>query len=192
MLFDPGAYAELPEELPRADVVIITHKHFDHLNIDNLSLLAHANPDLKIICNHEVAAEISHLNFNVEILEQGQSTELGNLGVDAFGKDHAVIHPSMPTITNTGYLVGGKVWHPGDSHTVLPMPTEVLLLPIVAPWSKISETLDFVAASQPQIVIPIHDGFLKFGGPFYAMTKEWCASRNIQFYEQINYQPYEN
>ncbi|HMQ01909.1 MAG TPA: MBL fold metallo-hydrolase [Candidatus Doudnabacteria bacterium] len=190
VLFDPGAYAELPEELPRADAIIITHKHFDHLNIDNLSLLAQANPDVKIICNTEVASQIDNLNFNLEILEQGQNTQIGNLAVEAFGKDHALIHPSMPAITNTGYLLAHKVWYPGDSLTVLPQPVEILLLPIVAPWSKISETLDFVAAVKPKVVIPVHDGFLKFGGPYYAMVKQWCESLKIQFFEEINYQSY--
>jgi L-ascorbate metabolism protein UlaG (beta-lactamase superfamily) len=192
LMFDPGAYSELPEELPFVDIVLITHKHFDHLNVDNLSLLAHKNPAIKIVCNSEVAAEIAQLDFNLEIVEQGQSLELDNLVVEAFGKDHAVIHASMPTIANTGYLINQKLWYPGDNLTVLPKPAEILLLPIVAPWSKISETMDFVAASSAQVVIPVHDGFLKFGGPFYSMMKQWCTDRGMQFYEEINYKPYED
>ncbi len=192
LMFDPGAFSELPEELPHVDIVVITHKHFDHLNVENLSLLAHTNSAIKVVCNSEVAAEISNLNFQIEIVEQGQSFELDNLVIEAFGKDHAVIHSSIPTISNTGYLVNQKLWYPGDSLTVLPKPVEILLLPIVAPWSKISETMDLVAASSAKVVITVHDGFLKFGGPFYSMIKQWCADRDIKFYEEINYQSYEN
>lgn len=191
VMFDPGSYSELPDQAPNVDAVLITHRHFDHLNIDNLSLLMQANPHAKVVCNSEVASELVELKFPTQIVEQGQDLEINNLIIEAFGKDHAVIHPSLPVVMNTGYLVNKKIWHPGDSLLTLPKPVEILLLPVVAPWSKISETLDFVAASNPKVVIPIHDGFLKFGGPFYNMVKQWCEDRSIIFYEQINYQDYE-
>lgn len=191
-LFDPGAYSELPEKLPKPQTVIITHKHADHLNLDNLSLLAKANPELVVICNSEVAAELRGVNFNVSILEQGQTAEVGHLAIAAFGKEHATIHPDIPSIANTGYLINDRVYHPGDALHVPEQPVEILLLPIVAPWSKISETMDYVKQIKPKVVIPIHDGFLKFGGPFYAMIKQVCEQQQIEFFEAINYQPYEN
>lgn len=191
-MFDPGSFSELPEQLPELHAVIITHKHADHLSIENLSLLGKANPDMVVICNSEVAAEIADMNFKVNIIAEPQTAEVGHLEILAHGKDHAVIHTDFPPLMNTGYLINNIVWNPGDSLHLPPTPVEILLLPIVAPWSKISETIDYVIQVNPKVVIPIHDGFLKFGGPFYAMIKQICFEHNIEFYEQINYQPYEN
>ncbi len=191
-IFDPGSFSELPEQLPSVHAAIVTHKHSDHLSIENLSLLAKANPDMTVICNQEVANEIRPLNFNINVLAEPQSAEVGHLEITAYGRDHATIHESFPKIANTGYLINQIVFHPGDSLQIPPVSVEILLLPIIAPWSKISETMDFVLSVKPKVVIPIHDGFLKFGGPFYAMIKQLCQDNGIKFIEQINYQPYEN
>lgn len=191
-MFDPGAYSELPEQLPELHAAIVTHKHADHFNLENLSLLAKASPEMVVICNSEVAGELAAVDFKVSVLEEGQSAEVGHMEIAAFGKEHATIHPDLPTLANTGYLINNAVYHPGDALHVPPVPVEILLLPIVAPWSKISETMDYVKAVQPKVVIPIHDGFLKFGGPFYANIKQLCEQHNIEFFERINYQAYEN
>lgn len=190
-LFDPGSFSELPDELPQVLAAVITHKHADHLSVENLSLLARANPEMVIICNAEVASEISHLDFRINILEEPQTAEVGHLEIAAYGKDHALIHESIPRITNTGYMVNNQVFHPGDSLHNPSLPVEILLLPIVAPWSKISESIDYVLSVRPKVVIPIHDGFLKFGGPFYAMIKQVCEQNGIEFFEAINHQPYD-
>jgi len=48
-------------------------------------------------------------------------------------------------IANVGYLVAG-VYHPGDSLIVPPVAISTLFAPINAPWSKISEVIDFVVS----------------------------------------------
>ncbi len=191
-IFDPGFFAELPEPLPSVHAAIITHKHADHLSVENLSFLAKVNPEMIVICNQEVAREIVSMQFNVHVLEEPQTAEVGHLEITAHGHEHATIHESFPKIANTGYLINQTVFHPGDSLQTPPVTVEILLLPIVAPWSKISETMDYVLNVKPKVVIPIHDGFLKFGGPFYAMLQQLCQDNRIEFIEQINYQPYEN
>lgn len=77
------------------------------------------------------------------------------------GELHAVIHPDIPRITNVGYLVdGGRVFHPGDALTVPDVPVETLMLPVMAPWNKISEVIDYVREVGPQRAYDIHDALL--------------------------------
>ena len=71
-----------------------------------------------------------------------------------------MIHPDIPRITNVGYLVDGRVFHPGDALTVPDHPVETLLLPVMAPWSKISEVIDYVREVKPQRAYDIHDALL--------------------------------
>ena len=63
-------------------------------------------------------------------------------------------------VANVGYLVGGAVFHPGDSFVVPEVAVERLLLPLHAPWSKVAEVLDHVVAVRPRHVHQIHDGLL--------------------------------
>ncbi|MDX6353685.1 MAG: hypothetical protein QOF98_588, partial [Streptomyces sp.] len=63
----------------------------------------------------------------------------------------------IPRITNVGFLVDGSVFHPGDALTVPDHPVDTLLLPVQAPWSKISEVIDFVREVKPRRAIDVHD-----------------------------------
>ena len=54
----------------------------------------------------------------------------------------------------------GAVFHPGDALTVPEQPVETLLLPINAPWCKVSETADYVREVRPKHVVDIHDALL--------------------------------
>ena len=35
-----------------------------------------------------------------------------------YGQDHALNHSDIPLVMNTGFLVEGELFHPGDSFTV--------------------------------------------------------------------------
>ncbi|HEX3099770.1 MAG TPA: MBL fold metallo-hydrolase, partial [Patescibacteria group bacterium] len=141
ILFDPGSYSQVPDI--SVDLIIITHVHSDHYNIENLEKLIKAGSP-KIITNSQVKEELDKNNIGCELLEHGQTSTVNGVKVDAFGNDHAIIHPGMPKFQNTGYLINDKIFHPGDAFVLPPNQVEILFLPIVAPWSKISETLDYI------------------------------------------------
>lgn len=180
ILFDPGSYSEVPDIA--VDAIIITHVHQDHFHIDEVQKLL-KNSAARIITNTEVGEELKKNNIEFEVVEDGNSTKVNTFDVKAVGNDHAIIHPTWPIAQNTGYLINDKIFHPGDSLVVPPSEIEVLLLPIVAPWSKISETLDYIAAVKPKACFPIHDGFLKTPGLFYGMANQWSAGHGAKFIE---------
>ncbi|BAS09730.1 hypothetical protein AHiyo4_31520 [Arthrobacter sp. Hiyo4] len=68
-------------------------------------------------------------------------------------------------MANIGYLVDGNVYHPGDSF-IIPdgLSVQTLLVPIHAPWSKVSEVVDFVIAVRAPRAFQIHDGLLNETG----------------------------
>jgi hypothetical protein len=77
---------------------------------------------------------------------------------------HAVIHPDIPRVRNVGFLVDGQVFHPGDALTVPEEPVSTLLLPVHAPWSKVSEVIDYVRAVHADQAFAVHDGLLNDNG----------------------------
>ena len=76
------------------------------------------------------------------------------------GEKHAVIHPEMQHFDNSGYVLeveGQRVYHPGDSLTVPPQSVDLLLLPVSAPWLKVSECIDFGRDVGAPRSLAIHD-----------------------------------
>ncbi len=181
VLFDPGSWSEVPEI--SVDAIIITHVHPDHLSGETIQKLQKVNPQLRIITNGEVVAELAKLQIEAEIVEQGKSTTVQTFQVQAFGNQHAIIHPELPVFQNTGYLINGTILHPGDALLEINQPVHVLLLPVAAPWSKVAETLDYISATRAHTYVPIHDGFLKVPGLFYRMAKQWAEKNNGIFIE---------
>src|SRR5207245_4078201 len=72
-----------------------------------------------------------------------------------------VIHPDIPRVANLGYLLDGRVYHPGDSFDV-PGDAEIdtLFVPVSAPWLKASESVDFIRAVRPRHAYALHDALL--------------------------------
>lgn len=181
LLIDPGAWSQLPEL--SVDGVIITHAHQDHFTLEKLQALEWQS-EPKIITNSEVKTELEKNSLTCDIVEAGQETIIGSIRIQAFGNQHAIIHPDLPTFQNTGYLINEKFFHPGDALEVPTMPVEFLFLPVSAPWSKIQETLDYITILKPKYVFPIHDAILSpeaASGVFYRLAASWCEKIEAEF-----------
>ncbi len=170
LVIDPGSFSpdgEVATVLDGVHAVLVTHEHPDHLDVDALSAAAAADPDLRVWAPATVVDQLEQrdeLRGRASAVAAGQEFEAGGLDVRAFGGQQALIHPSIPVVANVGYLVAGAVYHPGDSFAVPEVPVERLLVPLHAPWSKVSEVLDHVVAVRPQHVHQVHDGLLNERG----------------------------
>ena len=102
----------------------------------------------------------------VTVVSPGEQVDVG-LPVTAVGELHAVIHEDLPRFYNSGYVVDAgstRIYHPGDSFTPPGGPVDVLCLPIHAPWSKISEVIDFGRSVGATRSVAVHDGLLNDTG----------------------------
>lgn len=156
IVIDPGVFSD-PAALDGADAVFVTHQHPDHCNDPELRLLLDERPEARIYGPEALTAVLGDLPFTA--VTGGDTVPAAGTEVKAFGRHHAVIHPDLPTVANTGYLVDG-VFHPGDSLTVPDTPVRTLLLPIAAPWLKLAEAIDYARAVDAETVHPIHDAIL--------------------------------
>jgi L-ascorbate metabolism protein UlaG (beta-lactamase superfamily) len=157
VVLDPGGFTEV-DAVEGATAVLITHEHADHYNPDHLRAT-----DARILTIEAVAAQIREsapdLAERVTVVAPGASFDVG-FRVDVVGQKHAVIHPDLPRIDNSGYLltVGDqRVYHPGDSLTLPETEVDLLLAPISAPWLKVGEAIDFVRAVGAPRNLGIHD-----------------------------------
>ncbi|MDP9092728.1 MAG: MBL fold metallo-hydrolase [Actinomycetota bacterium] len=164
LVIDPGIFSEVDEALDGVQAVLVTHEHPDHLDLDKVKSLAERDSRLRIWAPAPVAALLAELGEQVVAVGPGEQLDAGGFSVRTYGGQHALIYAAIPTVPNVGYLVEDAVYHPGDSFFVPPVSVETLLVPLAAPWSKISEVIDFVIAVRAPRVHQIHDGTLNDAG----------------------------
>jgi len=133
VLLDPGSYSVEFDDLTGLTAVLITHQHPDHVDPDRLRPVLERNPEAKVFADEDTVSKLATVGIEATAVHAGDTLDVG-VEVKVFGKDHAVIHPDVPTVPNVGYLVGGRFFHPGDSFTVPDADVEVLGLPTAAPW----------------------------------------------------------
>lgn len=157
VVIDPGAFTDVAA-VDGADAVLITHEHFDHYQPEHL-----AAAGAPVYTHEAVAAKIREdapgLAERVTVVAPGEGFDVG-VPVRAVGELHAVIHPDYPRIANSGFVLdlgGTKVYHPGDALTGPGEPVDVLLVPVSAPWLKVSEAIDFARAVRAPRNLAIHD-----------------------------------
>jgi L-ascorbate metabolism protein UlaG (beta-lactamase superfamily) len=159
LVLDPGVFTD-PSALDGASAVLITHEHPDHFEPERLRAALDADPALEVWTNASVAGKLEGLGGRVHVVGQGDALTVAGFDVHVHGELHAVIHPEIPRIANVGFLVGGQVFHPGDALTVPDEPVATLLLPVHAPWSKVSEIIDYVRAVDADQAYAVHDALL--------------------------------
>ena len=171
LVLDPGNFSEVEEALRGAHAVLITHEHPDHIDRERVLAQLRDNQALQLYAPAKLAAEMratageSGGAGRIHEVEVNSTFTAAGFSVQSFGSQHALIHPLIPIVANLGYLIDGKVFHPGDSFTVphgVHVPT--LLVPINAPYSKVAEVIDFVIACGSERAYPIHDALLNPAG----------------------------
>lgn len=160
LVLDPGNFTEEDAALG-ADALLVTHEHPDHFDESRLRAALEANPAAEVWTLRSVADRLSAaFPGRVHTVGHGDTFTAAGFDVQVHGELHAVIHPDIPRITNVGFLVDGAVFHPGDALTVPDHPVDTLLLPVMAPWNKISEVIDYVREVKPRRAYDIHDALL--------------------------------
>ncbi|GAA1558691.1 MBL fold metallo-hydrolase [Streptomyces globosus] len=160
LVIDPGAFSE-PDAGLGADALLVTHEHPDHFDEGRLRAALDANPAAALWTLRSVAERLAPAYpGRVHTVGHGDAFTAAGFDVQVHGELHAVIHPDIPRITNVGYLVEGSLFHPGDALTVPGVPVETLMVPVHAPWNKVSEVIDYLREVGPRRAIDIHDVYL--------------------------------
>ncbi len=170
VLTDPGAWTTGQNNLTGIDVVLITHEHQDHFHIDSVKAIIKNNPNVKIVTNTAVGKLLDEAQIPYQIIEHGDSQKFAGILVEGFGEKHAEIYSTIPPVQNTGYLIGGKFFYPGDALVNPEKPVEILALPVCGPWLLLSDAIDYAKELKPQHVFPVHDGMLNEHGSFVGMV----------------------
>jgi L-ascorbate metabolism protein UlaG (beta-lactamase superfamily) len=163
LVIDPGQLSERAA-LDGVDAVLITHEHFDHLDVDALTDALAKRPAVALYTHPEVTPKMGDLRGAVTEVVSGQQFTAAGFTVRAYGGLHAMVHPEVPRVANLGFFVEG-VYHPGDSFDVpTDVEVETLFVPLSGPWLKLVESVEFVRAVAPRRAYALHDALLSTAG----------------------------
>lgn len=181
IVFDPVQFAETLPELNSVVAIIVTHIHADHFQPEIIRKILELNPDARVFAPENLDLGVA----NFTLATDSDILDIEGFNLRFFGEDHASIFTGKVPCRNIGVVVDDLVLNPGDSFD-LPESAQqipVLLAPEVAPWAKISESIDFIEKVKPKYIIPMHDGLLsKMGKNIYDnFLKNVCENIGAKF-----------
>ena len=150
------------------DVVICTHPHMDHFDIDAVpGLLGNGRTKLFASTGCKELVQKLGLDYyqkNIQYVKPGDSTQVGDFRIQFVYCDHGSNAPDAFGVIVT--VDGKTIYEAGDTclrldrSSEIPQPLDVLIAPINGAFGNLNETECAVLAEalQPGMTIPCHYG----------------------------------
>ncbi len=161
VLIDPGTFTPNAAALiAETATILLTHEHADHVDEALIAQALDARPELKVYGPLAVVSRWKARRDQLVAVVDGDRLSIEGFDIAVFGDRHAPIHHDIPSCANVGFLVDGRLFHPGDDYFVPPTPVSTLLLPTSGPWTKVGQAADYVRVMHPDQVVQIHEAML--------------------------------
>jgi L-ascorbate metabolism protein UlaG (beta-lactamase superfamily) len=183
LVVDPGGWSSPVKEIGGVNVIVITHEHQDHFNLEKIKEFL-ALQTATIISNGSVAKLLAAENIPCTVVEGGDTHTTGTFVIRGIAAPHATLPVAAPL--NVAYVLNETLLVTGDSFNFeMPPSVRVLTLPIAAPWGTATEAVHKALALRPAHVIPVHEGVLN--PAFAPRVIQMCG--NVLTAAGINYHP---
>ena len=161
---------KLRSGVEKADLVLITHEHFDHLSLEDIRKVA--TEETMVVAISSCNSELSKLKVRgVRIVRPGDKVDVDDVEIEVvpaynlnkFREPGKVFHPRDDG--KAGYVVtvkGVRIYHAGDTDAVPEMKglkTDLALLPVSGTYVMTAEEAAEAARMiNPRLAIPMHYG----------------------------------
>ncbi len=151
----------LPEKAEKADIIIMTHEHFDHCAVKNAEKII---KDSTVVFTTKGCAD--KCGFDTEVIDAGESREAYNVKIEAV-EAYNTDKPFHPRGFGFGVIIemdGVRIYHAGDSDFIPEMENlrpDLALLPIGGKYTMdIREAVEAAAKIRAKITIPMHYNYI--------------------------------
>ncbi|MFF1877294.1 MBL fold metallo-hydrolase [Leifsonia sp. NPDC058230] len=176
VLIDPGTFTpRLPTLSPQA--VVVTHVHPDHFDREVLARLVEESSSRRIF---STAAVAETLGPAVTVIDADRCDMVGSLRFEFTSGMHAEILENGPRPENLAVRVNDQIFYPGDSFSPPGGDVNLLMLPVSAPWLRISDVEKYLHLVRPKWVVPVHTGVLSDDGLKLTMGLVRSLTRDIR------------
>lgn len=174
----------------RADIVVITHDHLDHLDPETLRRYP-AKETTWFVAPRLAARKLPQLGVptgRIVPLNAGETHSFGAVDVSGF----FALPTSADVLDTTGYLLrfgnGRSVYHTSDTafHPLVlaaaPRNPDVMLVPINGKWGNPgpAEAAEFAAAVRPRFVLPNHYDMMALNAENPATFRYFCRQHALE------------
>jgi L-ascorbate metabolism protein UlaG (beta-lactamase superfamily) len=162
---DPVKSSGNYDDLPKADIILVTHEHYDHLDTNLINELKKSTT--VILCNGAAAAKVT----GATAMKPGDGVSSGIITIEAVAaynivNERAPGQPFHPKGAGVGYILsfGGKrIYVAGDTENTPEMKAlrniDVAFLPMNLPYTMTPAMVaDAAKAFKPKILYPYHFG----------------------------------
>jgi L-ascorbate metabolism protein UlaG (beta-lactamase superfamily) len=155
ILIDPNGQDSDTEKFGKLDAVLYTHEHSDHFDKDMAQNFI--NSGVAVYTNSSTA---KHFNTPPTIAVEGQEFDIKGVKVKVIELPHCLMWDGSEGPQNSGYLINGRIFHPGDGKELAGLEVENLAVPIAGPDISLKDAIDFAKQVKAKNVIPIHYDYI--------------------------------
>lgn len=169
------------------DVVIATHPHFDHFDVDAIPLMM-SNKRTRFFGSVNCKQEIERLNINdrISYVVPGDQHKAGDFDIQFVNCDHGTGAPDAVGVIIT--VDGKRIYETGDTCLRLDRvdeyktygPFDVMIAPINGAYGNLNEQecAELSNALKPKLTVPCHYGmFASHGGD----PGKFCEIMKVQY-----------